>query len=758
VNLTPTVTEAISSYSISPNLPMGLSFDTTSGVISGTPTVVSSIQIYTVTAMNSGGSTSFGVSIIVNAIAPNALSYTSPNVFTVGTSISSLSPTVSGSVLSYSISPNLPSGLNFDTTSGVISGTPTSVSSIGIYTVTAINSGGSTSFGVSITVNAIAPNSLSYASPNVFTVGTSISSLSPSVSGDVSSYSISPNLPSGLNFNTTSGVISGTPTVFSSIETYVVTAINSGGSTSFGVSITVNAVAPNALSYTSPNVFTVGTSISSLSPTISGSVLSYSISPNLPSGLNFNTTSGVISGTPTVFSSIETYVVTAINSGGSTSFGVSITVNAVAPNALSYTSPNVFTLGTSISSLSPTISGSVLSYSISPNLPSGLNFDTTSGVISGTPTSVSSIGIYTVTAINSGGSTSFGVSITVNAVAPNSLSYTSPNVFTVGTSISSLSPTISGSVLSYSISPNLPSGLNFDTTSGVISGTPTTISSVQIYTVTGMNSGGSTSFGISITVNAVAPNSLSYASPNVFTVGTSISSLSPTVSGSVLSYSISPNLPSGFNFNTTSGVISGTPTVVSSIETYVVTAINSGGSTSFGVSITVNAVAPNSLSYASPNVFTVGTSISSLSPSVSGNVSSYSISPNLPSGLNFDTTSGVISGTPTSVSSIGIYTVTAINSGGSTSFGVIITVENELNIIDNNTIQFLVYPNPFYEIINITGVGEDIEYSLFSVDGKAIKNGRVQNSIIVLDGIASGLYLLKLTSDSTTSTKKIIKK
>jgi hypothetical protein len=273
-----------------------------------------------------------------------------------------------------------------------------------------------------------------------------------------------------------------------------------------------------------------------------------------------------------------------------------------------------------------------------------------------------------------------------------------------------------------------------------------------------MNSGGSTSFGISITVNAVAPNSLSYASPNVFTVGTSISSLSPTVSGSVLSYSISPNLPSGLNFNTTSGVISGTPTVVSSIETYVVTAINSGGSTSFGVSITVNAVAPNSLSYASPNVFTVGTSISSLSPSVSGNVSSYSISPNLPSGLNFDTTSGVISGTPTSVSSIGIYTVTAINSGGSTSFGVIITVENELNIIDNNTIQFLVYPNPFYEIINITGVGEDIEYSLFSVDGKAIKNGRVQNSIIVLDGIASGLYLLKLTSDSTTSTKKIIKK
>jgi hypothetical protein len=652
----------------------------------------------------------------------------------------------------------LPSGLDFDTTSGLISGTPTAVSAIQIYTVTAINSGGSTSFGVSITVNAVAPSSLSYASPNVFTVGTSISSLSPSVSGDVLSYSISPNLPSGLDFDTTTGVISGMPTAVSSIETYVVTAINSGGSTSFGVSISVNAVAPSALSYTSPNVFTVGTFISSLSPSVSGDVLSYSISPNLPSGLNFDTTSGMISGTPTAVSGTSIYTVTAINSGGSTSFGVSITVNAVAPNALSYTSPNVFTVGTLISSLSPTVSGDVLSYSISPNLPSGLNFDTTLGMISGMPSAVSSIETYVVTAINSGGSTSFGVSITVNAVAPNALSYTSPNVFTVGTLISSLSPTVSGDVLSYSISPNLPSGLNFDTISGVISGTPTVVSSIETYVVTAINSGGSTSFGVSITVNAVAPNALSYTSPNVFTVGTLISSLSPTVSGDVLSYSISPNLPSGLNFDTTLGMISGTPTAVSGTSIYTVTAINSGGSTSFDVSITVNAVAPNALSYTSPNVFTVGTLISSLSPTVSGDVLSYSISQNLPSGLNFDTISGVISGTPTAVSGTSIYTVTGMNSGGSTSFGVLITIENELNIIDNNTMQFLIYPNPFSEIINITGVLGDIEYSLFSVDGKAIKNGRVQNPIIVLDGIASGVYLLKLTSDSTTTTKKIIKK
>ncbi|MBS7788345.1 hypothetical protein KIH23_13680, partial [Flavobacterium sp. CYK-55] len=90
-------------------------------------------------------------------------------------------------------------------------------------------------------------------------------------------------------------------------------------------------------------------------------------------------------------------------------------------------------------------------------------FDTTSGVISGTPNAVSSTAIYTVTALNSGGSTSFGISITVNDVAPSALSYNSPNIYTVGVPITHLHPSISGgAVVNYSISPSLPSGLTFN--------------------------------------------------------------------------------------------------------------------------------------------------------------------------------------------------------------------------------------------------------------------------------------------------------
>ncbi|GAA4320796.1 hypothetical protein GCM10023149_20270 [Mucilaginibacter gynuensis] len=52
-------------YTISPKLPAGLTFDETTGQISGTPTVTSPARNYTVTAYNSAGSNSFIVNITV---------------------------------------------------------------------------------------------------------------------------------------------------------------------------------------------------------------------------------------------------------------------------------------------------------------------------------------------------------------------------------------------------------------------------------------------------------------------------------------------------------------------------------------------------------------------------------------------------------------------------------------------------------------------------------------------------------------------
>jgi len=112
---------------------------------------------------------------------------------------------------------------------------------------------------------------------------------------------------------------------------------------------------PSGLSYTPSSASgTVGTAIGSLTPTVTGTVTSYSVSPALPLGLSLDASSGVISGTPTAVAATASYIVTAINGTGSTMAFVTIEVVAapvgstfagaypgvsmtdVAPNGLTY--------------------------------------------------------------------------------------------------------------------------------------------------------------------------------------------------------------------------------------------------------------------------------------------------------------------------------------------------------------------------------------------------------------------------------------
>ena len=95
----------------------------------------------------------------------------------------------------------------------------------------------------------------------------------------------------------------------------------------------IDIAAPSALSYTSPNIFVVDTAISTLSPTVTGVVDSYSISPSLPVGLSLNTSNGRIAGTPTASTTQSTYTVTATNAGGSTTFEIVIMVDGTVVGA-----------------------------------------------------------------------------------------------------------------------------------------------------------------------------------------------------------------------------------------------------------------------------------------------------------------------------------------------------------------------------------------------------------------------------------------
>ena len=257
------------------------------------------------------------------------------------------------------------------------------------------------------------------------------------------------------------------------------------------------------LTYTSSEfTFTIHVPISEVTPSYQGTIIDCSVSPTLPTGLSLNTGNCSITGTPTVLSEKTIYTVKASISDSSVSTTLTITVNDSAPTSLAYSgTPFTFTKGVTITSVSPTVTGTPIGYSITPELPSGLSMDTGTGVISGTPSLVSPSANYTVTATNSGGSSLFNINITVIDTPPSGLSYTgSPFVFTQSSSIPNLTPSVTGSVVSYSVSPALPSGLLLNTGTGIISGSPSALSVSASYTITATNSGGSTNTSLNIAV------------------------------------------------------------------------------------------------------------------------------------------------------------------------------------------------------------------------------------------------------------------
>jgi len=179
------------------------------------------------------------------------------------------------------------------------------------------------------------------------------------------------------------------------------------------------------------------------------------------------------------------------------------------PSTLSYTTSSaVYTKGTAITANSPTSTGgAVASYSVSPSLPAGLSLSTVTGAISGTPTAVTAMASYTVSASNSAGSATVTLSITVNDQAPSGLSYTNGTaIYAIRVPITPNNPTSTGgAVISYSVSPTLPAGLGLSPSTGIISGTPATATAAASYTVTASNTGGSTTGTLTITAAKIVP-------------------------------------------------------------------------------------------------------------------------------------------------------------------------------------------------------------------------------------------------------------
>ena len=768
-------------YTVSPALPLGLSLNTTTGLITGTPTnAIVGFLDCTVTATQGTCSVtriySFFVSCpIITFVIPIFSNPIVGTFFTMTTSaIGNTQP------VTYSVLPALPAGLTLSTT-GIISGTPTAQATSTTYVVTATQ--GTCSATVGRTFAVVCPT-LTFTSAAVTngTVG-----LAYTLDGSLTSsvgvvYSISPTLPAGLSINTATGEISGTPTVAAALTTYTVTATKGTCTATRGYAFSVACPVITFNSTTSPSGV-VGTSFF-ISAAVSGNNLAviYSVSPALPAGLNINVNNGNITGVPTSATLSATYTVTVAQ--GTCSVTQNYTF-AIACPTLVFTNltASTATVGTPYT-LNAVVTGSTgtLVYSVSPALPAGLSINTTNGTISGTPTTATASATYTVTAAQGTCTVTRGYTFLV-ACAGISINPVSLSNGTIGTAYSQ-TVTQTGLIATptWSISAGtLPTGLSLAGGTGIISGTPTAT--------------GSSTFTVNVTDGACTQTrvyTVSVACPTIIftntTANTAIINTPYTLNAGVtgntttVTYSISPTLlPAGLNFNIATGVISGTPTTITPSATYTVTADQSAGvcvrtqTYTFAVTNCLPfAIAPNTNSLLDGNVGVpyIGVTFAVVGAPVGATytfaqVSGVSVTT---LGLSLNTATGTISGTPNFSTSINILIVATNNATGCPSTPksyTIVIYPNPATSIDNSLDNVVkVSPNPSSSDFSVDFGNINMTKSLvrvYDAQGKQVyssENNTNNNSnlmTISLGNFANGIYLMEVQTEKGRIIKRLSK-
>ena len=267
---------------------------------------------------------------------------------------------------------------------------------------------------INITVNKRSVTSLAYGLTELnVTAGTQITDLTPTVKPDGATGTYSATLPVGLNINSDSGIISGTPTKVAGRTQYTITFAGNGnytGDSPCVIHITVEAETIKSLGY--PEIIgRNGYVMTAVSPVLDppGATGTFSVTQgsSLPSGLSLNSGTGVISGTPGMRGKADAEITmtgTGIYEGKQKISQVDFMFSDSLQNfALDY--PDIAVLkgetngNTSLPSW--TVPNDVIDYAIAPKLggqmPGAITIDSDNGMITVDTANLLASATYTIT-------------------------------------------------------------------------------------------------------------------------------------------------------------------------------------------------------------------------------------------------------------------------------------------------------------------------------------------------------------------------
>lgn len=289
-------------------------------------------------------------------------------------------------------------------------------------------------------------------------------------------------LPGGLQLGSSTGTLSGLPTVSGNFS-FTVQATDSSGA--LAQSNLTLAISPQALAINTVSPLFVGTVGSAYSQQFSASggvpPYTWSISGGQVPGLALNTATGALSGTPTAAGNYSFTIGVKDSAGTSLSGPFTLQVNTP---ALVITTAAALPAGTVGIAYSQTIAATggtpPYRWGIASGSVAGLSIDSASGIISGVPTSSGTFTPNITVTDASGAQTTKAFSLIINAGALG-ISTTSPLPdATAGTAYSQTFSAVGGTApYTWSFS-GFPAGLTGDPNAGTLSGVPNAAGSFQV--------------------------------------------------------------------------------------------------------------------------------------------------------------------------------------------------------------------------------------------------------------------------------------